>query len=91
MNTVVISPDIYKNAEEYAKMHNISVGEFVERTLKKALGIEKYAEKQEPGKTSSWKNYRISKEVMDMTFSERKDLVEDYKEEYLRSINERHQ
>jgi hypothetical protein len=77
MNTIIISPDIYKDAEEYAKVHNISVREFVEHTLKKALGIENPVSKQ-TGKAPSWQNYQVSKEVMDMTFSDRKDLAEDY-------------
>jgi hypothetical protein len=32
----------------------------------------------------------VSKEVMDMTFSERKDIAEDYKEEYYRSLDEKY-
>jgi hypothetical protein len=61
MNTIVINPDVYKNAEEYARMHDISVD-----------------------------SYKVSKEVMDMTFSERKDIAEDYKEEYYRSLDEKY-
>lgn len=38
MNTIVIDTNIYKSAEIYAKMHNISIKELVEKAIQNVVG-----------------------------------------------------
>ena len=38
MNTIVIDTNIYKGAEVYAKMHNISIKELVEKAILNVVG-----------------------------------------------------
>lgn len=46
MNTISINSEIYKEAEVYAKLHNISVSEAFERALLLLLGEKRHSEKQ---------------------------------------------
>lgn len=39
MNTISIDPNLYKGAELYAKLHNISIKSLVEKALINILGI----------------------------------------------------
>lgn len=40
MNTISIDPNLYKGAELYAKLHNISIKSLVEKALLNILGQE---------------------------------------------------
>ena len=79
MRTLVIDQNIYNGAESYAKLRNISLKDFVESIVMKTLLLEKTSKKRQ---SHSWHNYPLSAEVMAMTFDERKDLGDDYKEAY---------
>ena len=79
MRTLVIGQNIYNGAESYAKLRNISLKDFVESIVMKTLLLEKTSKKRQ---SYSWHNYPLSAEVMAMTFDERKDLGDNYKEDY---------
>ena len=86
MRTLVIDQNIYNGAESYAKSHNISLKDFVESIIVKTLSVENTSKKRQ---SHSWHDYPLSAEVMAMTFDERKDLGDNYKEDYAKyQINE---
>ena len=79
MRTLVIDQNIYNGAESYAKTHNISLKDFVESIIMKTLSLENTSKKRQ---SHSWYDYPLSAEVMEMTFDERKDLGDNYEEDY---------
>ena len=79
MRTLVIDQYIYNGAESYAKTHNISLKDFVESIIMKTLSLENTSKIRQ---SHSWHDYPLSAEVMAMTFDERKDLGDNYKEDY---------
>ena len=79
MRTLVIGQNIYNVAETYAKLRNICLKDFVESIIMETLLLEKTSQKRQ---SYSWHNYPLSAEVMAMTFDERKDLGDNYKEDY---------
>lgn len=83
MNTLTIDQNIYKGAEKYTKIHNISMQEFVESIIVKALSMDTAIQNKIH---SSWRDYELSPEVMAMTFEERKDLGNDYKSNYTKHV-----
>jgi Zn-dependent peptidase ImmA (M78 family) len=60
----------------------------IESALKKMMGsyVTPVAEHK---KEVSWHHYKVSDEVMALTFKHRLDIPEDYKNEYYKAINER--
>lgn len=54
MNTVSIDSNIYKSAESYAKMHNISVTAAIEKAI--SLFLQKVQPKQKLLETSEFKD-----------------------------------
>jgi hypothetical protein len=87
-NTITIDSNVYQHAENYAKMHNLSVKELIESALKMMMGS--YVNPAtEHKKEASWHHYKVSDEVMALTFKHRMDIPEDYKNEYYKAINER--
>ena len=79
MRTLVIDQNIYNGAESYAKSHNISVKDFIESIILRTLSSENLSRR---GVHHTWLDYPVSAEVMSMTFEERKDLGDTYKEDY---------
>ena len=79
MRTLVIVQNIYNGAESYAKSHNISVKDFIESIILRTLSSENLSRR---GVHHTWLDYPGSAEVMSMTFEERKDLGDTYKEDY---------
>lgn len=55
MNTISINSDIYKKAEVYAKLHNISVSEAMERALTLLLGKMRHAKGKSIKETDAFK------------------------------------
>ncbi len=53
MNTVAINSNIYKGAEQYAHLHNISVAAAVEKAI--SLFLQKTQPKQQLTKTTEFK------------------------------------
>lgn len=53
MNTVSINSNIYRGAEQYANMHNISVADAVEKAI--SLFLQKAEPKQKISETSKFK------------------------------------
>jgi hypothetical protein len=88
MNTITIDRNIYQYAEEYAQKHNLSVKELIECALKKIMGMNASLIKDD-AKRPSWHNYKVSDEVMALTFKERVDIPDNYDEIYHKAINER--
>ena len=87
MSTLTINPRIYHYAEMFAQRENKSIKEVVEKILLKAFATDATLQEEEKSQAHSWKNYKVSQEVLSMTFSERKDIPLDYKEELYRAIN----
>lgn len=87
MNTITLRPDIYKGAELYARKHNVSIDKFVENIIEKALSLNN---SNSEGKGTDWRKYDVSPEVMDMTFEDRKDIVADYREEYVKHLEKKY-
>ena len=83
MNTLTIDQNIYNGAELYAKTHNLSIKELVESIIVKALSLDVASHNKIHG---SWHDYKLSPEVMAMTFEQRKDLGNDYKEDYAKHV-----
>lgn len=81
MSTLVIDQNIYNGAESYAKAHNISVKDFIESIILKTLSSGNATKTRH---SHAWRDYHLSPEVMAMTFDERKDLGDNYKEDYSR-------
>ena len=71
-NTISIDTNVYKSAESFARNSNISIREFVEQAILAAMPRMGVAQQD------SWRKYKVSPEVMAMTFEERKDIPEDY-------------
>lgn len=86
MSTLTIDSQIYHYAEMLAQRENISIKEMVEKVLIKAFTINTTLLEKDKEQIHSWKEYKVSPEVMSMTFAERKDIPLDYKGEYLRAI-----
>lgn len=87
MNTITLRPDIYKGAEMYARKHNVSIDKFVENIIERALSMN---ETKSEGVGVDWREYNVSQEVMAMTFEDRKDIATDYKEEYVKHLEEKY-
>lgn len=87
MNTITLRPDIYKGAESYARRHNVSIDKFVENIIEKALSL---SNPNSEGVGVDWRKYDVSPEVMAMTFEDRKDILADYKEEYVKHLEEKY-
>lgn len=83
MNTITLRPDIYKGVEQHARKHNVSIDKFVENIVEKALSLNN---SKSEGKGMDWRKYDVSPEVMAMTFEDRKDVVADYREEYVKHL-----
>ena len=79
MRTLVIEQNIYNGAGSYAKTHDVRLKDFVESVMMKTRSLENTSKKRQ---SHSWHDYPLSAEVMAMTFDERKDLGDNYKEDY---------
>ena len=86
MRTLVIDQNIYNGAEFYAKTHNISVKDFIESIILKTLSLDNASKKRQ---SHAWRDYSLSSEVMAMTFDERKDLGDNYEEDYAKYLIEK--
>lgn len=84
MNTISIDTNVYKSAESFARNSNISIREFVEKAILAAMP------RMGVSQQDSWRNYKVSPEVMAMTFEERKDIPEDYDAELQKILTEKH-
>lgn len=84
MSTITIDSQLYHNARLFAEKQNISIKELVEGILAKA-----FSDSPAAPESCSWHDYKISPKVMSMTFKNRKDIPEDYKQEYAEAIKER--
>ena len=91
MNTLTIDSKIYRYAEMLAKREKISITEMVERLLIKAFTTDMSLSECNVGEIHSWRNYKVSPEVMAMTFSERKHIPVDYRNEYCEAITSKEQ
>ena len=54
MDTIAINSNIYKGAESYAKMHNMSVTAAIEKAI--LLFLQKVQPKQKPMETAEFKD-----------------------------------
>ena len=85
-STITIDANIYREAEVYARQHNVSLQAMVEKYFKALIRVQ--AETKTP---HTWESYVLSPEVMAMTFPERKQLPTDYESEYVHALTERYQ
>ena len=85
-STITIDANIYKEAEVYARQHNVSLQAMVEKYFKALISVPVHKKA-----SHAWESYALSPEVMAMTFSERKQLPTDYESEYVHALTERYQ
>ena len=85
-STITIDANIYREAEVYARQHNVSLQAMVEKYFKALIRVQ--AETKTP---HTWESYALSPEVMAMTFPERNQLPTDYESEYVHALTERYQ
>ena len=85
-STITIDANIYREAEVYARQHNVSLQAMVEKYFKALIRVQ--AETKTP---HTWESYALSPEVMAMTFPERKQVPTDYESEYVHALTERYQ
>ena len=90
MNTVVIDPNIYKSAESFARRSNVSIREFIEKAILAAMPRSFANVCTGVTKQATWHDYKISPEVMAMTFDERKDIPDDYAAELQNVLAEKY-
>ena len=85
-STITIDANIYREAEVYARQHNVSLQAMVEKYFKALIRVQ--AETKNP---HTWESYALSPEVMAMTFPERKQVPTDYESEYVHALTARYQ
>ena len=78
MNTIAIDTNIYKSVESFARNRNVSIREFIEKAILAALSRPLANADSNAAAQSAWREYKVSPEVMAMTFEERKDVSDDY-------------
>lgn len=86
-NTITIDHNIYRGAEMYAKLNNISIKEVVETSLKLLLG---HINKPQTDTKSKWSNYQLSPKIKDMTLKHRKNVSDDIEVSLFKAMEEKY-